>query len=64
MLRMIVSRLMRHAFLSGYESALNNATLEVDGQKSWSYYEPETLDWDRLEKYFEEEDRKCLNATQ
>lgn len=54
MLRMVISQLMRHAFLAGYEAALTNATNEMDGTLSWPHYEPEPADWARLEKHLTE----------
>jgi hypothetical protein len=54
MLRMVISRLLRHAFLAGYDAALANATQEMDGTKSWPHYKPEPLDWDRLDKHVTE----------
>jgi len=54
MIRMVISRLLRHAFLAGYEAALLNATQEMNGEKSWPHYEPEPVDWARLEKHLSE----------
>jgi hypothetical protein len=54
MLRMVISRLLRHAFLAGYDAALSNATQEMDGSNSWPCYSPEPLDWDRLDKHLSE----------
>lgn len=57
--RQVISRLMKNAFMAGYEAALNeaalnNATGEMDGSLSWPYFEPNHSDWERLEKHLSE----------
>lgn len=48
-LQNVVARLMRAAFMAGYEAALNNATGEMDGSLSWPHYEPPEEDWKRIQ---------------
>ncbi len=48
-LRIVIARLIRHAFMAGYEAALNNATQEMEGSHAFSNYEPHADDWQALD---------------
>ena len=49
MIKLLITRLTRHAFMAGYEAALNNATQEMDGKDAWPHYTPPSPDWCDLE---------------
>lgn len=49
MIRLIIARIIRHAFMAGYDAALNNATQEMDGAEAFSNYEPHPTDWQQLD---------------
>ncbi len=48
-LRIVIARLIRHAFMAGYEAALNNATQEMEGSQAFPNYEPHDDDWQELD---------------
>ncbi len=48
-IRIIIARIIRHAFMAGYEAALNNATQEMDGSEAFPSYEPYPTDWQQLD---------------
>ncbi len=48
-LRIVIARIIRHAFMAGYEAALNNATQEMDGAEAFPNYEPHTGDWQQMD---------------
>ncbi len=49
MIRIIIARIIRHAFMAGYEAALDNATQEMDGAEAFPNYEPHPTDWQQLD---------------
>lgn len=53
MIRLVIARLMRHAFMEGYQAALENATQELNGAHAWPDYDPEPKDWLRLQEHLD-----------
>ncbi len=49
MLRIVIARIIRHAFMAGYEAALDNATQEMEGSHAFPNYEPHADDWQELD---------------
>ncbi len=52
MLRVVIARIIRHAFMAGYGAALEDAfndVHETDGSFAFPNYEPNAEDWQRLD---------------